>query len=403
MSNTLKMEDWLEFTPLTVAKKYEKELLELGVSDETFRHDRDTAEVVELLYQGGIPRLAATDIVHNAKRYFKKQHDLATAPLAIFWDAENVHIPQSLTGLEVVKVIRCASHFFILFSSFLTPLFSIFFALFFSFLFSLFSFLFSLIFSFLLFSFSLLPLLSSIFSPHPRSTLQPFGNISQFNVYLDVSSTATLSVSNRSQLQLSGCHVIDTPHMNRKEVADKMIIVDALLYLINCKENGATLCFITGDQDYAYLLSQLKAHTKFRTILVCQNATNTKVLESSADHVLSWHRDVLKINKGLGASREVPRDLPLLKAEPLDLSSLDDEMEEEEERIRLLLRVIREVQLTEGERVRRSAIGLKLLAQYPQKFGTKESRADAIQKAEKRGLIRLGGKSGLAYIELSEG
>eukprot|EP00957_Ditylum_brightwellii_P045165 3424416-Ditylum_brightwellii.AAC.2 len=56
---------------------------------------------------------------------------------------------------------------------------------------------------------------------------------------------------------LSGCHLVDCPHVGRKEVADKMIIVDAM-HFVYMHMKGATLCFIIGDVDYAYLLSMLK-------------------------------------------------------------------------------------------------------------------------------------------------
>lgn len=63
--------------------------------------------------------------------------------------------------------------------------------------------------------------------------------------------------SKRSDLQLSGCHLVDAPHHGRKEVADKMIIVDSMQFAFS-NPDGATLCFITGDIDYAYMLSVLK-------------------------------------------------------------------------------------------------------------------------------------------------
>eukprot|EP01127_Copromyxa_protea_P014808 TRINITY_DN4182_c0_g1_i1.p1 TRINITY_DN4182_c0_g1~~TRINITY_DN4182_c0_g1_i1.p1 ORF type:complete len:252 (-),score=28.00 TRINITY_DN4182_c0_g1_i1:28-783(-) len=229
-----------------------------------------------------------------------------------------------------------------------------------------------------------------------RSTLQPFGNISQFNVYLQISDTASLSAKKRSYLQLSGCHVIDTPHMNRKEVADKMIIVDALLYLINCKEGGATPCFITGDQDYAYLLSQLKAHTKFRTILVCQHATSPAVLESAADHVLSWYNDVLKITPPSPQQRPTPnyseRTTREIVERPLPSCYYAEEVDPERERVALLLSIIEKLQITEGPEVKRSSVGRTLLETYPQKFCEKEIRTETILRANEKGFVTLGEK-----------
>lgn len=46
-------------------------------------------------------------------------------------------------------------------------------------------------------------------------------------------------------------------HNGRKEVADKMIIVDAMNFAMQ-NPAGATLCFVTGDVDYAYMLAVLQ-------------------------------------------------------------------------------------------------------------------------------------------------
>jgi hypothetical protein len=56
-------------------------------------------------------------------------------------------------------------------------------------------------------------------------------------------------------------------------------------------QTGATLCFITGDADFAYLLSRLQTLQKLRTIVVYNvNPTlkTVNMLEDAATHVLSW-------------------------------------------------------------------------------------------------------------------
>lgn len=50
---------------------------------------------------------------------------------------------------------------------------------------------------------------------------------------------------------------MEYPHSGRKEVADKMIMVDPMKFSFD-NPDGATLCFITGDIDHAYFLSVLK-------------------------------------------------------------------------------------------------------------------------------------------------
>jgi hypothetical protein len=73
-----------------------------------------------------------------------------------------------------------------------------------------------------------------------------------------------------------------------------MIIVDALLYVAHHMAEGGTLCFITGDTDYAYLLSRLRELQKFRTILVSNRAK--QILDGSAGYTLSWKRDILGLD-----------------------------------------------------------------------------------------------------------
>lgn len=224
------IEDWIERSTLATVQKYQAELIRLGISDETFRHDRPCDEVVELLVnEGKIPRLEASDIVSNAKRFFKKQYDLSILPLAVFWDVENMHIPTQMSGIDVAHAIK--------------------------------------------------------------SAMRPFGVPTQLTAYFEITN-ANVPAEKRSQLQLSGFHLIDTPHINRKEVADKMIIVDALLFVMQHAAEGATLAFITGDTDYAYLLSRLSDMPKVRTILVTQQRS-LDVLHRAAGALLSWEVDVL--------------------------------------------------------------------------------------------------------------
>jgi len=205
------LDNWLDTTDLACAQDYRDVLIEHQVSAETFHIDHDIKETIAQLVRLTIPELTASDIVHSARRYFKKQHSLATAPVAVFWDAENVPIPAKLHGVKVIE--------------------------------------------------------------HIRSSLTRFGQVGPVRVYLDIQGGG-IREDKRSELQLAGCHIIDTPHYNRKEVADKMIIVDSLLYVMANKDEGASLCFITQDTDFAYLLSQLKPLSKFRTILVSDDPTS---------------------------------------------------------------------------------------------------------------------------------
>ncbi|KAF9533387.1 hypothetical protein CPB83DRAFT_471557 [Crepidotus variabilis] len=87
---------------------------------------------------------------------------------------------------------------------------------------------------------------------------RPFGNVKVFKAYLEIPEQLPLSkfITMRSELQSSGVSLIDCPHNGRKEVADKMLIVDMLAYAIDTP-SPATVVIITGDRDFAYALSIL--------------------------------------------------------------------------------------------------------------------------------------------------
>ena len=127
--------------------------------------------------------LAARDIVNVATAAVQRRE----APMAIFWDLENMPIPTSSSGRDVVRRLK--------------------------------------------------------------TSLSPHGDLVQFRGYASI-GLGQIPQHKRSDLQLSGCHLVDCPHSGRKEVADKMIIVDAMQFAFNHPQ-AATLCFVTGDVDCA--------------------------------------------------------------------------------------------------------------------------------------------------------
>lgn len=291
--------DWVELGGFPDADIYCDALEAMGVSEETFR-DMDTPRESILARRisanGEIPPIAAMDIVRSAARFFRKYHELSTAPLAVFWDAENVHIPREMSGLACCNAIR--------------------------------------------------------------ASLSTFGSLETINVYLP-STANTMPASKRSELQLSGCHILDTPHVNRKEVADKMIIVDALFYAMEHRRSGgATICLITSDTDFAYMLSRLGRMPEFRTFLVTDKPAD--VLMESADHTLSWRADVLMAAEPAPAIAEPP---------PSEESS-----EQWDEDGALLLTVMEALAEIGKPRPHRSLVCAKLAEKNPMRFGRAAER-----------------------------
>ena len=96
----------------------------------------------------------------------------------------------------------------------------------------------------------------------------------------------------RCDLQLTGCNLVDCPTMSNKDVADNIIIVDAMQFAFMCPE-GVTLCFITGDVDYSYMLTVLQK-PKWLKIVISKDCLQSK-LDVKYDLKFSWEADVLEM------------------------------------------------------------------------------------------------------------
>ncbi|GBE82453.1 hypothetical protein SCP_0408370 [Sparassis crispa] len=124
-----------------------------------------------------------------------------------------------------------------------------------------------------------------------REIAHRFGSVKQFKAYLELSEQSSpKSMNLRSELQSCGVSLTDCPHNGRKEVADKMMMVDMLTYAIDTPA-PATLLLITGDRDFVYAVSVLRLR-RYRVVLVAPNATHAS-LKSQASEVLDWDCDIL--------------------------------------------------------------------------------------------------------------
>jgi uncharacterized protein YrzB (UPF0473 family) len=215
-------DEWVKTAQYPCIQEWGEKAVQLGASWDSFR--RDKPEVVHDLVQGGVPILAARDIVDIASNTAKR----SSSPMAIFWDLENMPIPSQTSGRDITSSLK------------------------------------------------------SILAPH--------GDLVQFRGYASI-GLGLIPQEKRSDLQLSGCHLVDCPHHGRKEVADKMIIVDAMQFAFQHPE-GATLCFITGDVDYAYLLAVLQ-RPQWRTIVISRG-TMQSMLHVNCDMKMRWETDILQ-------------------------------------------------------------------------------------------------------------
>ena len=368
-------DEWVKTQPHPCLQPWVDRLIELGSSWDSFR--RDSNEVVEDLVAGGIPLLAARDIVNIATQTLQKSQ----APMAIFWDLENLPIPSLSSGREVAMRLK------------------------------------------------------SILAPH--------GNLVQFRGYASIGE-ANIPQQKRSDLQLSGCHLVDCPHVGRKEVVDKMIIVDAMHFAFT-HPDAATLCFITGDVDYAYLLAVLQQRPQWRTIVISRG-TIRSMLHVNCDMRMRWETDILQMSlesspialpppavppgfetqlgqadSSNGADQSsskcvstvesddddddddedtssdnslVPNDDSVVSFEPL---TQDEQWDDD---IELLRMTIRGAPLCKGL-VRKSAVGNALRQTNPARFYDRETVRELLAKAIEKGVIIETGEGAYKVLSLA--
>lgn len=163
--------------------------------------------------------------------------------VAIFWDYENCHPASNLSGYEVVSNIRRVAH--------------------------------------------------------------EFGNVTLFKAYLELTTPpSSKSLSLRSELQSSGVSLTDCPHNGRKDVADKMILVDMLAYAID-NQAPTTIILITGDRDFAYAVSVLRLR-RYHVVVIAPPIIHIS-LKSQASVLIDWSRDILGKTDG---DPETPKKPP---------------------------------------------------------------------------------------------
>lgn len=321
-------EDWLNSTEIQAVRRYKEILRNLDMCRETFL--RPSAEIVEDLIGEDIPRMAARDIVHTASSFFEDQRKRAKQPLAIFWDVENVQIPEAISGRDAANAIK--------------------------------------------------------------SKLSNFGYLMSFRAYFSIQQ-GTVPEKKRSDLQLSGCHLIDTPHFRRKEVADKMILVDAMAFAAK-HPDGARLCFLTRDQDYSCMFSVLRTDTNCRSVLVSPGSMQS-VLHMQADSCLRWEADVL----GESACHQ---SIPPVTREPSSASvggcSVLTESQVQEDDCDLLRQIMDDFEREGRPKTLKSLVGIKLKAKNPV-FASSEKRKNLFDHAiSEDGFLKEEGTLGNVYL-----
>ncbi|TFK53045.1 DUF537-domain-containing protein [Heliocybe sulcata] len=154
-----------------------------------------------------------------------------------------------------------------------------------------------------------------------RTIAHQYGRVTGFKAYFDLAeSVSSKSPNIRSELQSSGVSLNDCPHDGRKDVADKMIIVDMLGFAID-HPAPATVILISGDRDFAYAVSVLRLRM-YRVIVITPKASSASI-KYSASEVLDWDRDIVLETVSIAGSVWRRRSSESQGSETSDSSSFD--------------------------------------------------------------------------------
>lgn len=123
-----------------------------------------------------------------------------------------------------------------------------------------------------------------------RAVAHSYGTVTAFRAYVDLAELVSSKGNLRSNLQTSGVSLVDCPHNGRKDVADKMIIVDMLAFAID-HPAPATIILISGDGDFAYALSTLR-NRGYDVVLIAPKCASASI-KCVASQLLDWDSDVL--------------------------------------------------------------------------------------------------------------
>ncbi|KAI0683640.1 limkain-b1-type NYN domain-containing protein, partial [Cytidiella melzeri] len=119
-----------------------------------------------------------------------------------------------------------------------------------------------------------------------RRIAQTYGPIKAFKAYLEVYEQYSLkTLTLRSDLQSCGVSLTDCPHNGRKNVADKMMLVDMMTFAMDT-EAPATVVILSGDRDFVYAISILRLRG-YRTVVIAPKQTHIN-FKYRASEVLDW-------------------------------------------------------------------------------------------------------------------
>lgn len=245
------------------------------------------------------------------------------------------------------------------------------------------------------------------------------GNVVEAKVYLDLSppvsknpsqSKSPLTPNERVGLQDLKVEVVDAFHNGRKEVADKMIIVDAMWFALNYQRVHGTkpiICIVSGDSDFSPLVSKLSMNG-FHSICI-HHSSKVRSLHKAAGQSYTWDHFNIGVSKSpavdVSPTGAAPAGAPCARAAPgaalacVEPAPVESKMNQRDNQMVLdLLEAVRECeQRTGDEQVLRSQAGLRF-----QRKTISGSFKEAVEIAYTRGLLEKGGDGGTAWIRIKK-
>ncbi|TEB36147.1 hypothetical protein FA13DRAFT_1706418 [Coprinellus micaceus] len=120
-----------------------------------------------------------------------------------------------------------------------------------------------------------------------RTLALRFGVIKSFKGYMPNTDLHPIWGASklRSQLQSSGVSLTDVP--GRRDVSDKMVIVDMLGYALDRSPNETVLILITAEPSFSYSLAFLRMRN-YRVVLLAPESESTLSLISQTPSCFNW-------------------------------------------------------------------------------------------------------------------
>ncbi|KAH6910744.1 NYN domain-containing protein [Coprinopsis sp. MPI-PUGE-AT-0042] len=111
------------------------------------------------------------------------------------------------------------------------------------------------------------------------------GIVTMFKAYLQINHA--LSKKARQEYQSMGVTLVDCPHAGKKEVADKIMIVDMMLFASD-NPPPSTIVVATGDNDFSYALSMLRLRGHTIVQIVGNNYPSGAKIDRSQTLLYTW-------------------------------------------------------------------------------------------------------------------